>query len=112
MTRNIFVVQTNAVEGKDDEYNDWHSNVHLPDALAVAGFVAAQRFQVSTTQRAGGSPPPYRYLTIYEMEGDPSAALDALAAAVPGMHISSAMAPARLLHVFESVTERLEADPT
>jgi hypothetical protein len=35
-TRHIFVVQTDPAERREDEYNDWHTNVHLPDALAVA----------------------------------------------------------------------------
>ena len=109
MSRHIFLVQTNAVEGHEEKYNDWHTNVHLPDALAVAGFVSGQRFRISATQRPGTPAYPYRYLTIYEMEGDPARALAALAAAVPAMDISPAMAADRLLHVFESITDRVEA---
>jgi hypothetical protein len=41
------------------------------------------------------------------MDGDPREALAALATAVPGMRISSAMAEDRKLHVFESVTDRI-----
>jgi hypothetical protein len=107
MTRNIFVVQSNAAAGREDEFNDWYTNVHIPDALAVAGFVSAQRFRISGTQRPGAGPYPFEYLTVYEMEGDPREALAALATAVPGMRISSAMAEDRKLHVFESVTDRI-----
>jgi hypothetical protein len=105
MAKHIFVVQTNAVAGREDEYNDWYTNIHLPDALAVPGFVSAQRFKISSTQRAALRDYPYQYLTIYEMEGDPAAALEALGAAVPGMQISTAMDADRMLHVFESVTD-------
>jgi hypothetical protein len=60
--------------------------------------------------RSGPTPVayPYRYLTIYELEGDPEAALAALAAAVPGMQISGAMDADRMLDVFEAMTERIE----
>lgn len=107
----IFVVQTNAVVGREDEFDEWYGSVHLPDALAVAGFVSAQRFRVSDTQRPGAGEYPYRYLTVYEMEGDPEAALAALAEAVPGMEMSTAMARDRKLHVFEAMTDRIPADP-
>jgi hypothetical protein len=104
MNRHIFVVQTNAIDGEDDAYNHWHTNIHLPDALAVPGFVAAQRFKLSETQRPGAELSEYRYLTIYEMDGDPGEALAALRESVPGMHISPSMAPDRVLNVFEAIT--------
>lgn len=109
MARNILIAQTNAADGRDEEFNDWYTNVHLLDALAVPGFVAAQRFRISTTQRPGSPPCRYRYLTVYEMEGDPQENLAALAKAVPGMQISDAMHFDRVFQVFESVTERIES---
>ena len=111
MMRHIFVVQTNPAEGQEDEYDDWHASVHVPEALAVAGFASAQRFRVSPVQRPGDRPYQYQYLTIYEMEGDPRAALEALAAAVPAMRMSSAMAPGRQLHVFEAISDPIRPAP-
>jgi hypothetical protein len=108
MTRHIFVVQTNPAEGREGEYDDWHANVHVPEALAVAGFRSAQRFRIAPALRPGAASYPYGYLTIYEMEGDPVAALQALAAAVPGMQMSSAMADDRQLHVFEALGDRIQ----
>jgi len=49
MTSHIFVVQVKAVEGREDEFNEWYDNVHIPEALAVDGFVAAHRFKISDT---------------------------------------------------------------
>jgi hypothetical protein len=64
-----FVVLTNAVEGREDEYNDWYTNRHLPDVLAIPGIVEAVRFELAGTQRI--APPwPYRYLAIYDIETD------------------------------------------
>ena len=44
MAKYTFVVLTNAVEGKDDAFDEWYTNTHLGDVLAVPGFVSAQRF--------------------------------------------------------------------
>jgi len=90
--RHQFLVLTNPVEGREDEYNDWYDNVHLDDVLAVDGFVAAQRFRLST-ELAGRHPSPWRYLAIYEIEADdPAAALTRLQkVAGGGMVISSAL---------------------
>ena len=76
MTKQIFLVQTNPVEGREDEFNDWYSNQHLSDVLNVPGFVAAQRFRLSDTQRPGTGAYPYKYIAIYEMEGDVDAILN------------------------------------
>jgi hypothetical protein len=102
MTSHIFVVQLNAVEGREDEFNEWYDNAHIPEALAVDGFVAAHRFKISDTQRPGTDSYPYRYLTIYEMEGDPAAALEAQLAAIPGMRMSTALGDDRKLHLFDA----------
>jgi hypothetical protein len=69
MTKHVFVVFTNTAEGKEAPYNDWYDNRHLPDALDVPGFVSAQCFRLSDTQRAAG-PFPWRYLALYEIETD------------------------------------------
>ena len=29
MAKHVFVVLTNPLEGKEDAYNDWYTNVHL-----------------------------------------------------------------------------------
>lgn len=70
MTRQVLIVLSNAVEGRDDEFNDWYNNQHLRDVLAVEGFVAAQRFRLSDAQLRPDDPTPYRYLAIYEIETD------------------------------------------
>src|SRR5690606_19186746 len=41
-----YVVLSNPVPGRDQEYNDWYSNRHLADVVAVPGFVSAQRFRL------------------------------------------------------------------
>jgi hypothetical protein len=46
MEKHLFVVFTNAVEGQEDIYNEWYTDVHLKDVLKVPGIVAAQRFKL------------------------------------------------------------------
>lgn len=44
------VVYSNPVEGREQEYNDWYSNQHLNDLLAIPGVISARRFKLSGTQ--------------------------------------------------------------
>ncbi|SFI60870.1 MULTISPECIES: DUF4286 family protein [Microbacterium] len=109
MSNPIYVVQTNAVPGREEEFEDWYSHQHLSDVLAVPGFRSAQLFGMSTVQRdTANAAYPYRHLALYELEEDPRAALDALAAAVAGgLYLSPALAADRKMVVFEPTTERL-----
>jgi hypothetical protein len=70
MTKYTFVVMTNATTGRDDEFNEWYNNQHIPDVLNVPGFVSAQRFRLSGTQLGGDTNKPYKYLALYEIETD------------------------------------------
>jgi hypothetical protein len=68
MARYTFVVLSESVEGREDEYNDWYTNRHLADVLRVEGFVAAQRFRLTEND-----PPQefsHKYLALYEVETD------------------------------------------
>lgn len=62
------VVTSNAVEGREDEYNDWYDNQHVPDVLNVPGFHGAQRLVIENP--LSDAPPPFKYMAIYEFETD------------------------------------------
>jgi hypothetical protein len=64
-----FIVFSNAVEGRDDEYNEWYDKHHLPDVLSIEGVKAGKRY------RFHGDNPEHRYLAIYDIEGDGPAVL-------------------------------------
>jgi hypothetical protein len=98
-----FVVLTNAVEGRDAEFNAWYSNRHIPDVLDVPGIVSAVRYELAGAQRM--NPPwPYRYLAIYDIETDD---IDWVAseigrrAGTDAMVISDAMAAEKLPLIFK-----------
>jgi hypothetical protein len=87
------LVFTNAVEGRDDEYNEWYNDVHLKEVVATDPFKSARRFRISQVQ---GLPqqPDHRYLAIYEYEGPSQAALDSLLAASPSYRMSDSLSVA------------------
>ncbi len=68
-----YVVLSNPVPGREDEYNDWYTGRHLADVMAVPGFVSAQRFRLSDAEAEGA--PQQRYMAIYNMRTDDPAAL-------------------------------------
>jgi hypothetical protein len=74
----IQIVFSNPAEGKDDEFNEWYDNVHIPDLLAIPGMLSAQRYDLRDAEiyrMEGATQPEHRYLLIYEMEGDVDAIL-------------------------------------
>ena len=66
--KTYYTVYSNAMPGKEAEYNDWYTNVHLAEVLQIDEFVSAQRFQLSEPQVIDDQ--PYRYMTMYEIEND------------------------------------------
>jgi hypothetical protein len=61
-------VMTNAKPGRDQEFNDWYTNVHLPEVCSVPGIKSARRFEHSRSLPEG-SPETIqtgtRYLALY-----------------------------------------------
>jgi hypothetical protein len=111
MAHYVFLVLTNATEGRDDDYNEWYNNRHLPDVLAVDGFVAARRFRVAETDPAQES--AHRYMALYEIEADDLAkANQALrnTAGTDAMVISDALDMGNTSATyFEPITDRVVA---
>lgn len=63
----VLVVLTNPGSPEADAaYNDWYDNVHVPDVLAVPGYVSAVRYKAFPSW----CPIPQKYLTIYDLEVD------------------------------------------
>jgi hypothetical protein len=101
----VFIVHTNAVEGREKEFNEWYSNQHLADVVAVPGFIRARRYEISKAQPGSSALDRYRYLALYEIEGDPTVALNGLMKALEdGMFISESMASESFATVYEPTT--------
>ncbi len=69
MTRHVFVGHSSAVEGREDEYNDWYVNYHLPALLQCPGVISVRRFKVTDAQLPNTAR-SFKYLAIYEVETD------------------------------------------
>jgi len=67
MSSYVLVAASSAVEGRDDDYNEWYDTIHIQDLLAIPGINSARRFEATPF---GMSTPPGKYLAIYEIETD------------------------------------------
>jgi hypothetical protein len=65
-----FLVFSNPVEGREDEYNDWYDKQHLADVCAIPGVTGASRYEIA--QLDPSATPAHKYLAVYEMEGEPA----------------------------------------
>lgn len=107
MVKHLLMTLSNAKPGREDEFNDWYDNQHLGDMLAQPGFAAAQRFELSSLadQRAA----PFRYLTLFEIEGDDIETALATVAAAPGnpsIVMTDARADERAAWWFSALSDR------
>jgi hypothetical protein len=105
------VVFTNAVEGKDKEFNDWYQNTHLKQIVSIKSFVQAQRFRFHTNIVPGGANPA-RYMAVYDIETDDiGAALGAMndLAASGRMPLPDSMGQPIVGAVYEEFGEAVEA---
>ncbi|GAA2592513.1 hypothetical protein GCM10010435_84160 [Winogradskya consettensis] len=64
--REALLALSNPVDGKEEEFREWYWGTHIPELLALPGFVAAHRYQVPESVTLGV---PHRYATLYEVEG-------------------------------------------
>jgi hypothetical protein len=69
MPKAIMFVQTNpAHPDREDEYNAWYSDVHIPEVCAIDGIKGATRYKLSDATPLG--PDAHRYAAVYELEAD------------------------------------------
>jgi hypothetical protein len=85
---------------REQEYNAWYDEVHLPELLALDGIVSARRLRP-----VDGQGP---YVAIYELEGeDLQAILDNMIANAGQLHMSDALLldPAPIPRLLQTTTE-------
>jgi hypothetical protein len=107
--RSILVVYTKPVEGRDEEFNRWYTDVHLPEVIRLDGFVAARRFRF-VPEEGSDATPDLPFLAIYEIEeGRLPEARAALAEALRSSRVAVAegrepvLTPSDALHAERSV---------
>jgi hypothetical protein len=107
MAKFTFLVLTNAVPGREEEFDRWYTEQHIADVLRVPGVVSAQRFRAAQAQPRGAAAPPWQYMALYECDAEPQAVADGIRARIgtPDMPMTDAMAEARSACYFEPITE-------
>jgi hypothetical protein len=56
----ILVVDIEVDPAREDEFNRWYDEEHIPEKRRTSGFYSARRFKHATD--------PHRYLAVYEVE--------------------------------------------
>ena len=67
--RGIMVAFVSPVEGREEEFNKWYEETHLPDALEVDGVLSATRLEFTDVALLPGVRfDQFRYMTVYELD--------------------------------------------
>ena len=62
----VLVVPKDVDEADESEFNEWYNEQHLPERMAIPGYVSARRFKLENGNNA------LKYLCIWEMvDGSP-----------------------------------------
>lgn len=79
MPRSLMLVFSSATSPEQEaEYNEWYTNKHLKDVVALPGIVGATRYKLEKKVGLDGIPASTaEYLAIYEVEGDTVEAMEA-----------------------------------
>lgn len=67
MAKYVMVVQSNAVQGRDDDYNNWYDTIHFQDICDIPGVKSGRRFDATPVMMGPTGQP---YLSIFEIEAD------------------------------------------
>lgn len=95
----VLLVFSDPVPGREEEFDRWYDEVHVPEVLAVPGVVAAQRYRLSELEQPevdgipSPAPPAHRFLVVYDLDRDPQAVMDDFVAQVTSgtMDLSDAL---------------------
>jgi len=68
MMKTLYTVRSNPIKGCETEFNNWYSNVHLPEVMKIDGFLSANRFKLADVQVVKVQ--AYGYMAIYEIDSN------------------------------------------
>jgi hypothetical protein len=60
----LFVVKAVAPKGREDEFNRWYDDRHVPDVLKFPGVVSARRYQAIAGEDR------FEYMAVYELRDE------------------------------------------
>lgn len=68
----LLIVMSNPLDGRDEAFNDWYSNVHIRDVMRLPGSSAVQRLRLTEESVAPGPgivpDRQFAYLAVYECQ--------------------------------------------
>lgn len=103
MAKGIILVESRpSSPERDREYNTWYDDIHLPQLVALPGFVSARRFRPADADAP--------YVAIYEIEGDDlQAVLDNMIANAGQLTMSDALQldPAPIPRLLQTTIEQV-----
>ncbi len=62
----VFMALTNAVAGRESEFQEWYDRYHVPDVLAVDCYQSCRRLRIAATS---GASTPWEYVAFYRFLG-------------------------------------------
>ncbi|MBB5843507.1 hypothetical protein HD599_001830 [Conyzicola lurida] len=84
MTKYIQTVRSRALDGREAEYRDWYLATHIPELLALPGFVSADFRRMLAPVDA-----PAEFLCIYTIETSDLPAVQAAMVAAGALTVPS-----------------------
>jgi hypothetical protein len=108
LMRDLLIALTSPLEGREEEFNAWYSNVHAKEMLEIDGVLSVQRFLIT---HGASSDAANRYVAIYEVAaGETGNVMARLAESAKAgrLTMSSAMSDRSETWALSALTERLE----
>jgi hypothetical protein len=103
MKKYVLKVETKCKDPqREDEFQDWYDNIHIPDVLETKGFIKAERYELFDAGNNCG-----RYMALYEIETDDYGAL----MAAHGANMKAKEAQGRLTDLIEVVSRGIFKKP-
>lgn len=69
--RYLSVVMADCADpAREEEWNAWYDHSHLPNLVAIPGYLSGARFRVKPDPRFGSRQMGPKYLALYEWEGE------------------------------------------
>lgn len=66
----LLMVRTDVKPEGEGAFNDWYTNVHLPEILEVPGIRWGRRYKLSGSETYPASADDLTYLAIYELDDE------------------------------------------
>lgn len=110
--RSLYLVFSNPAEGREDDFDKWYDDVHIPEVLTLPGFKSAQRITQQTGDQPSPVAPKQRYGVIYEVDGDPAEIAANLNEAMANgtLHMTDAVDPRSFQMAFWAPGEKAVAE--